>query len=523
MRLLLLGITLTIAIVDGDVATAADTPRVKIDTGLLEGALFRADVLAFEGIPYAASPAGAWRWRPPRPVAAWRGVRSARALGPVCPQPDRDSVNFKRLTAALGGDPAWVPPLGPTSEDCLSLNVFTTRLDGSRPVMVWLHGGANTFGSGKDEAAALVPYGAVIVTLNYRLGVLGFLAHPALSKESPHSASGNYALLDQIAALNWVQRNIAAFGGDPHRVTLFGHSAGGDAVSQLLASPLARGLFHRAVIQSGGLGESRSRAEMEAEGLKIADQFAAPVDDPLPTLRTLPIERLLAANNGPFDAMADGWVLPATPGRGALAADRQGGIPLLVGAAENEATIFALANPRLPKTVADYRTLVESVDADPAHERRLLAAYPANDEAKVTAATIRYITDSYFICPARYIAARRQAPTWLYRFTAVPTPGAAGARMGAFHGADVRLLFDQTYGVPQGETGRRVGEAMRRYWVRFAAGGNPNAPGLATWPVYDAAQPQQLELGTAIRSVSSVGSEGCRVFDGIWDGSPRPD
>jgi para-nitrobenzyl esterase len=267
---------------------AERAPQVRIDAGLVEGARSAQDarILAFKGIPYAASPAGEARWKPPRRVAAWSGIRPARALGPACPQPDRETANFRRLTTMLGGDPAWVPALGPTSEDCLTLNVFTTsRAPGAkRPVLVWIHGGSNRTGSGDEDAAALAPYGAVIVTLNYRLGLLGFLAHPALARESPHDSSGNYGLLDQIAALRWVQRNIERFGGDPGRVTLFGHSAGGESVGHLLASPLAKGLFHRAVIQSGGLGLSRLRAEMEAEGVAAAAKLGAPSGDPLPSV-----------------------------------------------------------------------------------------------------------------------------------------------------------------------------------------------------------------------------------------------
>ena len=501
------------------VLTSSSGSRVNIDTGILEGALLHdgSAVLAFKGIPYADSPAGAWRWKPPRPAAAWRGVRTAREFGPICPQTDRDVENFRRLTIAMGGDPAWVPPLGLVSEDCLSLNVFTTQLEGSRPVMVWLHGGSNAFGSGGDEAAALAPYGAVVVTVNYRLGLLGFLAHPALSKESPHDASGNYGLLDQIAALQWVQRNIAAFGGDPHRVTLFGHSAGGDSVAQLLASPLTHGLFHRAIIQSGGLGESRSRVDMEAEGMKIANQLAVPADNPLPALRKLSIEKLLGASNGPFDAMADGWVLAPAPKRGALVTGNAGDIPLLIGATENEAAIFNLGDRQRSNTVAAFRELVESADTDSAHQERLFAAYPTKTESEVTAATVQFMTDLYFVCPARYVAARRKAPTWLFRFTATPTPAANGTSLGAFHGADVRLLFDQTYGVRQNPSEQRVGEAMRRYWVAFAATGNPNVSDLPAWQAFREPHPQALELGDTIRSVPSGVSASCRVLDEIWD------
>ena len=175
-----------------------------------------------------------------------------------------------------------------------------------------------------------------------------------------------------------------------------------------------------------------------------------------------------------------------------------GGIPLLVGATENEAAIFNLGNSQRPKTVAALRELIESADADPARERRLIAAYPATTESEVATAQVRFMTDLYFVCPARYVAARRKAPTWLFQFSAMPTPGAGGVSLGAFHGADVRLLFDQTYGVRQTQSERHVGDAMRRYWVAFAAGGNPDAPGLPAWPAFGG--PSREPWSWAIRS-----------------------
>jgi para-nitrobenzyl esterase len=487
-------------------AKSAPPPRVQIDTGVLEGD-GDGHLAAFKGIPYAAPPVGAWRWKPPRPAEPWTGIRAARELGPICPQTDRWPTVRRKLTTMLGGDPSWVPPLGPTSEDCLSLNVWTTNLGGKskQPVMVWLHGGAFAFGSGSDDAAVLAPLGVVVVTLNYRLGVLGFMAHPALAKESAHDSSGAYGLLDQIEALRWVQRNIAAFGGDPGRVTVFGHSAGGGAVLQLLASPLARGLVHRAVSQSGSNGETRPRAAAEAKGVELATKLGAPAGDPLPFLRAQSPERLVAAASGPFDPVADGWVLPeAMPG--ALVGGHGADVPLLLGATAKEAAIFPV-----PEKLLDYRALVET--SGPSRKERLLALYPAATDAEARAAAIQYVTDRDFVCAARDVADKRRGPTWFYLVSALPTPGPSGARVGAYHGSDVRFMFNLGYGVPMSDVGQRVGAAMRRYWVRFAATGDPNQPGLTPWPPYERIKPRYLELGDPIRSVSGPGGAGCEVFD----------
>src|SRR5437764_7557192 len=245
----------------------AVAPRVTIDAGTLEGGVDSTGILVFRGIPYAAPPVGALRWRPPRPAARWAGIRPARELGHNCMQgqPYGDIDPF-----AAG-----------VSEDCLYLNVWTSSLGSrapGRPVMVWIHGGGFLAGFGGEErhnGARLAQKGAVVVTLNYRLGPLGFLAHPALAAESPQRASGNYGLLDQIAALQCVRRNIAHFGGDPSRVTIFGESAGGMSVGSLIASPLAKGLFQHAILESGtgvGVGVGR-RDTVQAVGLQLAESL----------------------------------------------------------------------------------------------------------------------------------------------------------------------------------------------------------------------------------------------------------
>jgi len=507
------GSFLVVTIANG--VAAASPVQVKVDAGLLEGSRFGTTPGgAFKGIPYAAAPAGDWRWKPPRPAPPWTGTRSAHALGPVCPQPDTWPRIRRRVATLLGGDPDLVPPPRPISEDCLSLNVWTPNLAGKAklPVMVWLHGGGFTIGSGDDEAAALAPHGVVVVTLNYRLGLLGFLAHPALTRESEHASSGNYGLLDQLEALRWVQRNIAAFGGDPTRVTIFGHSSGADAVLQLLASPLARGLFQRAVAQSSAGGETLALARAEAQGVELAARLEAPTANPLPTLRAANLERLLSVAPGGFEAVTDGWLLPDAVPR-LLAAEQPHAVPLVLGATANEWVILAQAFPP-PKDRDGYRALL--LQAGEARLERLLALYAPVDDDVLTVAT-RYLGDRNFVCPTRHVAVQRRTRTWLYLVSAPPALGPAGVRFAGFHGSDLRLLFGVDLGAPLGEVGERVGAAMRRYWVRFATTGDPNQPGLPEWPTYQGANPQHLELGDPIRVVAGLGRPGCDVLDEAQD------
>src|SRR4051812_10040783 len=336
LRLPLLGATIAAALLG---AHRYAPPRVTIDTGTLEGAVDSSTgVSVFRGIPYAAPPVGALRWRPPQAAASWNGVRSATQLGHNCVQhqPYSDIDPF-----AAG-----------VSEDCLYLNVYTNSLDtraNPRPVLVWIHGGGFWAGFGGEErhnGARLAQKGTVVVTLNYRLGAFGFLAHPALAGESPHHAAGNYGLLDQIAALEWVKRNIARFGGDPSRVTIFGESAGGMSVGSLVASPLAKGLFQRAILESGtGVAVGiNTRDSARVVGFRYADALgvAGAGPDALAHLRALSADTILAASLhlGPqgspmFWPVVDGWVLPH-PVDSALSLGAANIVPIIVGSNRDE-------------------------------------------------------------------------------------------------------------------------------------------------------------------------------------------
>src|SRR4051812_39235676 len=306
----------------------AGSDTVTVDGGRLRGT--SADgVRVFKGIPFAAAPIGARRWKEPEPVVAWSGVKNADTFGAQCMQEPYPE----------GSPYASASPPPAMSEDCLYLNVWTAAKAGDkRPVMVWIHGGAWTRGSGSTptyNGAALARKGVVVVTTNYRLGVLGFLAHPELTKESPNHASGNYAILDHIAALKWVQKNIAAFGGDPTRVTIFGESAGSWSVNVLHATPLAKGLFHRAIGESGGqFAGNPSLAQAERRGVALADAVGART---LAELRALPADQLLGVEAFRAIANVDGYVLPEDV-RTIFGRKRHNDVPVLVGSNANEMT-----------------------------------------------------------------------------------------------------------------------------------------------------------------------------------------
>jgi para-nitrobenzyl esterase len=436
-------------------------PRVTIDAGVLEGDVDSVTgINVFRGIPYAAPPVGPLRWKPPRAAAHWSGVRDAGQLGHNCMQ-GQPYGDIDPFAAGI-------------SEDCLYLNVWSSSLGSAtpaRPVLVWIHGGGFFAGFGGEErhnGARLAQKGAVVVTLNYRLGPFGFFAHPALIAESPQHAAGNYGLLDQIAALQWVRRNISRFGGDPSRVTIFGESAGGMSVGSLIASPLAKGLFARAILESGtgvGIGTSR-RDSLLAMGVQLAESLGAPGTGAaaLTKLRAVSAETLLAAASrlgqagAPrFFPVVDGWVLPH-PVDSTLLNGPANVVPVIVGSNRDEGDEWMGAPTR---TFA-----------------RLISA--------------------------------RGAPTYLYMFSRVGDDSASKQR-GAYHSAEITFVF----GRPQpllpnaGHTAydSTLAEAMSDYWVEFATRGDPNGAGggkLPPWPRYTLANDALLELGPQIRPRTMV-------------------
>ena len=462
---------------------------IKVDGGVIAGTS-ASGVRAFKGVPFAAAPVGERRWQPPQPVVAWTGVKHADATGPRCQQTPYATTSV------------YYEPEEKTSEDCLYLNVWTAGKAGDkRPVMVWMYGGALTKGSGAVptyDGTALAKKGAVVVTINYRLGAFGYFAHPALTAESPQHSSGNYGTLDQVAALKWVQRNIAAFGGDAGRVTIFGESAGSWSVNVMMATPLAKGLFHRAIGESGGRFTRGVRlAEAEQAGVAFAKNLGA---DSLPALRAVPADKILAATGFRTAENVDGWVLPDEV-RTLFAQNRYNKVPVIVGSNGNESTTLGAANA-VPKTMDEYRARIRTQYGEMAGE--FDAAYPVRSEADITDALLSSARDTTFTWHMREWARLNTAAgakAYVYQFTHTdpnPTKG-----LGAYHTAEIEYVFnnlwrDWTYT----SVDRQVADTMSSYWVNFAATGDPNGAGLTKWPPYDLKTEPYMDLGAvpAVRS-----------------------
>ena len=514
-------------------ARAGDDAVVRIESGRIREApvATESQVRVFRGVPFARPPVGKLRWKPPLPAERWLGVRDCTEFGPSCPQPSA------RIIPEIQGD---------RSEDCLYLNVWTAGKAGDkRPVMVWIHGGGFSIGGGAQrtyDGRQFAESGAVLVTFNYRLGPFGFMAHPALSAESAKGASGNYGLMDQIAALKWVRRNIAAFGGNPRNVTIFGESAGGVSVGCLLASPLAKGLFHRAIMQSGVAeiatplrGDDGKEPSAEAVGVMIAGQLG--LDDPASDsartaalLRDKSADELLAAANprvGLFGKgqklwpIIDGYVLP-WPTPEAIAGKQHNDVPVLLGSNADEGTLFLRQLP-IRRRVG-YEFVARRLFGQDAE--RVLAMFPAESDEQVKPTLSRLITASAFVAPTRRTARRlalHKSPVWLYHFTRV-SPGAERVQMGATHGIDIFYVFKT---LPPGnwtnEVDVAVSDTMHAAWLRFATTGDPNGQSLPDWPAYTADGDTHMEFGDKPEQAQDLWRPECDLFDEIKGRrTPRP-
>jgi para-nitrobenzyl esterase len=462
------------------VSSAAIEEPVRLDSGLVSGtAGSHADVRVFRGIPYAAAPVGKLRWRPPEPVEHWSGVRKADEFGAICMQP-----------AFRGANPSAKPRN--MSEDCLFLNVWTAANSANerRPVMVWIHPGGYQTGSGAApsfDGEALAKKGVVLVTINYRLGVFGFFSHPELTRDSEHHASGNYAFMDQTAALLWVQKNIAGFGGDPQRVTVFGDSAGSASISNLMGSPRVRGLFQRAIGESGAwmglsLAPMRTLPEAEQAGVKIAEALHA---QSLEQLRALPAEDVLKTGRG-GGPVIDGWFLPEDVAT-IFSEGKQVDVPLLDGSNQDEGTFF-LQSTTSDKFMARVRSRF-GAQAD-----AFLKLYPAASAEEANASQLAAFRDELAFVMRTWTRAQTKtghSKAYLYYFTHQPPPPAGAASRGGFgsgatHGAEAQYVF-QNLLAPRAWTNldHQVSDMLSSYWVNFATNGDPNGKGLAKWPAYN--------------------------------------
>ena len=512
---------------------AAIPDPVKLDTGSVSGISGTTnDVRVFKGIPFAAPPVGQLRWRPPQLPARWDGVRKADQFGARCMQGGggggarggarggaaQTSAPAQAPTAAQTPAPAQAPAapaLPPVSEDCLYLNVWTSAKAASDrlPVIVFVYGGGFTSGHGSEaryDGEALARKGSVFVTINYRLGVFGLMAHPELTKESGRKASGNYAMMDVIAALKWVQKNIDGFGGDPKRVTVMGESAGAYLVSYLAGSPEGKGLFHRVIAESGAwMGNTIARmtplSQAEETGLRVGMTMNAPS---LAQLREIPAQDLLANSRFNGGMVVDGWLIPedlsSTFVRG-----KQNEVDVLVGSNRDEGTFFARGSTSLEQFNATYQQRFSN-DFD-----AFKKLYPASSDAEASAQNLARIRDEmawHMHIWARLQSRQGKSKAFVFYFTRVP-PG-YGER-GATHTAELPYAFNNLIGnTPWTDLDRKLADTMTSYWVNFAAKGDPNGPGLPVWPAFrDKTSEQAMILGDKVEAGTALDAARFGFYD----------
>jgi len=493
-------------------ASAIVAPRAVTESGTVSGT--RANGLSvYEGIPFAAPPVGDLRWRPPVHAASWTGIRKADAFAPACMQ----------VGVSMPGE-----TLPAMSEDCLYLNVWTPAraktLHEHLPVIVWIYGGGYINGSASMPlywGDRLAQKGVIVVTIAYRLGPLGFLALPELTRESPHHSSGNYGLMDQIAALEWIQRNVAAFGGDPKCVTVAGQSSGSISVSILMASPLAKGLFQRAIGESGGLFEPLQLApkyllaNAERDGEKYAASLGAAS---LKDLRRLPATQLTGNAGGIVHAVIEPYVLPLSPYE-AFASGQQNDVPLLIGSNADEARAIVDVTH---ETAATFdRDLEHSVGQLPP---ALVAAYPHATDEEARQAQLGLERDLRFGWDmwawARLQAGSGKSPVFYYSFRQQPPFPADSiyAGWGASHFAELWYVFDHLDQSSWNwtEADRKLAGEMSGYWANFARSGDPNSPSLPSWPAFTNADGKVRYLGDPITVGGVASIHGLSAFDALY-------
>lgn len=504
-----LAILTTASLVNG-----AEVSRVSTDSGTFQGhdSEYADGVTVFQGIAYAAPPVRDLRWKPPAPAIPFAGVRQADRVGPACWQArNSDASLYARGNLRR-------------SEDCLYLNLYSGAQDSddSLPVMVWFHGGGNTAGHGGPlifDGSNLAARGAVIVSANYRLGAFGFMAHPAFSNESEHNSSGNYGILDQIEVLQWVQNNIAGFGGDPDRVTIFGQSAGGTDVCLIMSSPLAEGMVHGVIGQSpgcikldtplaGGEGSGHARGETFARELGISGSNAVTLEQ----LRDISPQQIVSTR-GATGPVIDGWVIPDAP-YSLLESGRQNRIPVMVGGLSDEN--HGLQHTADEITEQQLDGYLASAFGDDAQQ--IKNAYSDSIARSPLDARKDVATDNGFLLSARMwgrLVEQRGNNAFVYFFTREPPvfrlyvpespdlfEDGGQRRFGAYHSGELAYVFDNLdlVGIGWDDDDRALSETVADYWVNFARSGNPNGAGLPNWPAYDPQQDVVQILDTNVRS-----------------------
>ena len=483
----------------------ADTTLLATPQGSLIGETVgvASSVRAFKGIPYAAPPVGVRRWQPPAAAPVWRGELLATSFASNCMQEPYPENSFYYRPARL------------TSEDCLYLNVWTAAEVGeSLPVMVWIHGGALTRGSGATvtyDGTSLAQKGVVLVTINYRLGVFGYFAHPELIEESPSNAAGNYGLLDKIKALEWVKANVEAFGGDASNVTIFGESAGSWSVNLLTASPLADGLFHKAIGESGARLDPRMTIEEAAEdGIRLSNSVDA---ESLLELRQIPAADLLTvASSERFrtDAIVDGWSIPDQPFN-LFSEGRQNKVPVLIGYNAEEGTTLGVLQ-RIPENDDVYISRARSLYGDLAGE--FLDVYPVDDIRRSTLDSYRDSSFGWNMITWARLTEKVNENAYLYYFSHEP-PGENQRELGAYHAAEIAYAFDNahTLRAEPSESDIEMASIISDYWINFARSGNPNGPGLTEWKEFSNVMPNYLEFNDGATAGSDITPDAWNFFD----------
>ncbi len=494
---------------------------IQIDAGKISGVTLdpESGLQVFRGIPYAQPPIGDFRWRPPQSVDSWEGVRACYTFG---------SASIQKMGRNATQE---------QSEDCLYLNVWTTRggeESAKLPVMVWIHGGGLNRSWGHKEfydGTAFAKNGVVLVSINYRLGALGFLAHPALSAESPRGVSGNYGILDQIAALEWTQRNIAAFGGDPGNVTIFGESAGGTSVVALCSSPLSKGLFHKAIIQSpwmfGYIDELASpnivklkeavsnTPSAEQLGLDWAEtKVVGSSAESLKALRALaPSEILDLVSYYRTRVTIDGWVLPDHPAN-VFAKGQQADVPVIIGTTRDEGAYFRsffeleCRDDLEKKLGAFYGRSAKEV----------LAHYLGETPAELEQAGVQFVTDAWFVHPARQLLEGMQqvaSSAFQYDFA---KPNSRNPGLGAPHAIELRYVFNTLNNTDEFPENKVLADKVMNYWIQFAKTGNPNSPGLPHWPEYTVSRKRYLIFDDEISIEKDLRKRVSDTLDAVIEG-----